>query len=472
MAFKNRIRLPLLLRNPQFPQERNIFTKANGEIVTLFVRSSKTYEVITDWLPEAIHERLAIALAHDTVSIEGRVYVGNVSLSAGYEIEYNNEVPSFLRGQAIFRVNVTPYDYSNDNCRTCDSVSQLQLQDDTLPDPLPENDSVEIDVFENDNICCYPFTAEIVTFNTTYLDSATISEDGIITLNAKEEIATASNVNLVTYRVTCQDGTYDEADVFGDTTGSIESCEPPTQLSYEHQYETQLSNEQENIYFTPSVSTPDSYEWQLFECSNLGTPIDTGTVTGSPIIIFPALTPGGCYVISIRSVCGEDNFSVYVTLEFTTPISAELCKELEVTANDGTFNRNAYDFSYMNCAGNIMNTTVVNLSTRRVCALTNESGIPVYFTADPEISYIVSGFCGGGNPILLRVGVDEGSVCSETQTTYYLNPPFHSLGLGVYVYQDSAMTMPVAASYVVSPGGTIYVTNGDGMITNLTGNSC
>lgn len=461
-----------MLRNPQFPQERNVFTKSNGEIVTLFVRVSKTYEAITDWLPEALHERLVIALAHDTVNVEGRVYVGHVSLNGNYEIEYNNEVPTFTRGQATFTVNVTPYDFSNDNCRTCDSASQVALEDDEFLYPLTEGQDTSINVLANDNVCCYPFTIEVVWFDTNYLDACTVDDDGELSIEVKEEITTSSNVKIATYRVTCEDGSYDEADVYANTSGSVESCEPVTNLEYEHQYETTLSNEQENIYFDESVSDPDHYEWQLFTCDNLGTPIDTGTTSSSPVIILPPLTPGQCYVIAIRAVCGEENYSDYATLEFTPPVSASLCKELEVSANDGTFNRNAYDFSYMNCAGVIQNTSVVNLSTRRVCALVNESGIPHYFTADPQVSYVVSGFCGGGNPIELRFGPDEGSVCGETPTTYYLTPPYNALAIGVIIYTDLNMTATIGSGYVISPGGTIYIVNSSGMVTGLTGNSC
>lgn len=472
MSFKNRIRLPFLLRNPQFPQERNVFTKANGEIVTLFVRVSKTYEGITDWLPEALHERLVMAFAHDTVTVEGRVYVGNVSLSGNYEIEYNNEVPTFTRGQANFRVNVTPYNFSNDNCRTCESIAQVELEDDTFTYPLTEGQNTSLNVFDNDNICCFPFTAEIVYFNTTYLDACTIGNDGELSIEVKDEIPTSANVKIATYRVTCEDGTYDEADVYANTSGTIESCEPPTNLVYEHQYETELSTEQENIYFDESISAPSEYEWELYECDNLGTPIDSGTTSSSPIIILPALTPGACYVIAIRSVCSEGVFSEYATLEFTIPVTASLCKELIVSANDGTFNRNAYDFSYMNCSGVIQNSSVVNLSTRRVCALVNESEIPYFFTADPEISYTVDGFCGSGFAFSLRFAESEGGVCGAVEGIYYLNPPFTSLALGVYVYTDAGMTTPVGAGYIASPGGTIYQTNASGMITNLTGNSC
>ncbi len=47
------------------------------------------------------------------------------------------------------------------------------------------------------------------------------------------------------------------------------------------------------------------------------------------------------------------------------------CIAFEVSADDGTINRVLYDFSYRNCAGSLINTTVANQQTRMVCALEN-----------------------------------------------------------------------------------------------------
>lgn len=76
MAFRNRFRLPLELRSPQFIDDQEKFIKANGEIVTLSAIVRKQYDVRTDYMPEKWHERLKIALAHDSVNIEDTRYFG------------------------------------------------------------------------------------------------------------------------------------------------------------------------------------------------------------------------------------------------------------------------------------------------------------------------------------------------------------------------------------------------------------
>ena len=54
------------------------------------------------------------------------------------------------------------------------------------------------------------------------------------------------------------------------------------------------------------------------------------------------------------------------------------CYFYDITGDDGTSNRDAFDFSYTNCDGTVINSTVVNTRTRRICAqvdsVTTESG--------------------------------------------------------------------------------------------------
>jgi hypothetical protein len=71
MSFLNRFRLPLKITRAQFPIAREVFTKSNGETVVLSAVISKTYQGETDFLPEKLHERIVVALSHDTVNIEG-----------------------------------------------------------------------------------------------------------------------------------------------------------------------------------------------------------------------------------------------------------------------------------------------------------------------------------------------------------------------------------------------------------------
>src|SRR5688572_11990655 len=115
MAFKNRVRLPIKLHKPQFPEETEEYRKANGVTVVLSVVIRKVYEGQTDSLPEKLHERLKIALRHDSVIIEGDKYVGAITQEGSYDIEWIDFLSKPI-AQAKFKANVTPFNASNSNC--------------------------------------------------------------------------------------------------------------------------------------------------------------------------------------------------------------------------------------------------------------------------------------------------------------------------------------------------------------------
>jgi hypothetical protein len=70
-----------------------------------------------------------------------------------------------------------------------------------------------------------------------------------------------------------------------------------------------------------------------------------------------------------------------------TPTSTSVCYTYEISADDGTSNRNAYDFTYTNCSGTIVNSSVVNLTTRTVCAKEDSISSPSpYVFADGPFS--------------------------------------------------------------------------------------
>src|ERR1700749_4669286 len=90
MRFSNRIRLPFKLHKPQFLEDANRYRKANGVTVTLSVVVRKVYEGLTDSIPEKLHERLKIALVHDSVQVEGDKYVGVITQEGDYQIEWQD----------------------------------------------------------------------------------------------------------------------------------------------------------------------------------------------------------------------------------------------------------------------------------------------------------------------------------------------------------------------------------------------
>lgn len=387
MAFKNRIRLPLYLRQPQFPQERNVFRKANGETVVLSMVNRKTYQVVTDYMDENMHQKLTIAMSHDNVTIEGDRYIGGVVLDGDYSISYPDFI-DFPLGQAQFQIQVTPYNESNNNCQTCEEATQLNCVDDTIGETLGDGGIGIVNVYENDSICCSPITAEIVSFNNTYVQSATIDQGtGDATIILKNPAPSLTNGVLARYRVTCPNGGYDEADIYGTIVGTEPSCEPPQNVV------VNAGEDSATVLFDPSPSAPTSYIWQLFDCDDLGTPIQSGDQADDSDILLSGLDPATCYIFRIYSDCPDIDSDV-VDVEFTTASPATLCGEFFVTADDGTTDRNSYSFTYMDCAGVMRNASVVNLSDRRICALTDAGNVPIYLvSSSPFISYIYNGPC-------------------------------------------------------------------------------
>lgn len=389
MPFSNRIRLPLYAKTPQFPTEANRFRLSNGESKTLSVTIRKNYNLVTDYMNQTMHQRLVIALNHDTVSIEGDRYVGGVTVDGEYEIAW----PDFLDyplGQAAVKIQVTPFNYTNDNCQTCEQASQLALVDDDAG-VIDEGAAGTINVFANDSICCFPIEAEITYYNTAYLDSATIDANGNVTLTVKNPVASVGSIVMATYRVTCPDGSYDEADVYASITGSEPACEQPSDFEPVVFGTSPISADIEwNSPAPPALG----YEWQLFEMQTPGTPVQTGTSADNTVTV-SGLEPGTDYGFYVRSICAEGEFSPYTEFLFLTPSSgSEDCGLFNVCANDGSMLLVFYAYSYMDCNGVIQNKTVLNLSCNGECMLMDEFNVPVYFeAADPAVTILYDSPC-------------------------------------------------------------------------------
>lgn len=386
--FKNRVRLPFYLKQPQWPTERSTFRKSDGTTKVLSVVVRNTYQGVTDQMSKEFHEKLVIALTHDDVTIEGDRLDSGVVLNSDYQVEWNDFLDNPL-GAASFQVEVTPYNVTNDNCQTCDEAAQLDLSDDSFPYALDEGEEVCLDAFANDSICCSPIVAEIVYYNPAFVESATINlyDSGQLCLVIKNPAPSGVDIKLATYRVTCPNGGYDEADVYGSIEGTVPVCQPPSALAYDG--ETGL------VTFTPSPSSPaDGYDFYVWSCDNLGEPVYTGNVANSPIDLGPALlAPGGCYIIGVISVCNQDvNYSEQVDLEFTVPGSETLCGMFGLENGDPFGENPVLNVSYMDCNGVIQNIAVRSL--RSVCMLTDSDGNYIYLEADnPGLTVMVQGPC-------------------------------------------------------------------------------
>lgn len=380
--FKNRVRLPFYITRPQFPTEANIFRLTNGQTKTASVIIKKTFEGETENLPAVIHERLVIALRHDDVTIEGYRYLGGVELDGDYDIDWNKFL-DYPLGKADFKVQVTPFNYSNDNCQTCEEISQIVCEDDDLG-TIGEDETHSVPVLDNDSICCSPVIISLVTYNTDYLDSCIISGNEII-IHTKSTLPDATDVVLATYRAQCPNGQYDEANIIADIDGSEPSaCLSPINIMLQDISETSAT-----ISWTqPSGAL--SYEWSLYLLSDLVTPIQTGTSdTADNNAILTGLTGGTQYRLYVRSVCDAGAYSDYVYIDFTTtqPPGNENCGQYELINNGIGF----ANVSYIDCNGNNQNIVIPTGQSRLICALQNSFADPVEIISEDnnvDISYI------------------------------------------------------------------------------------
>lgn len=391
--FKNRIRLPLYIKEPQFPTEANRFRLSNGASKTLSVTIRKTFSLITDYIGELAHQRLVVALNHDEVSIEGDKYVGGVTVDGDYDIQW----PDFLDyplGQANVKIQVTPFDMTNDNCATCEEASQLSLVDDEAGE-INEGEAVNVNAYDNDTICCFPITAEITWFDTGYLDSVTIvAATGVITLTAKDPAFTVGNIKMATYRVTCPDGSYDEADVYASISGSEPECEQPAGFEVPVISAPPSPFSVDIEWATPAAGA-DGYDWELYEVGN-PVLIDSGTNPDNTITI-TAPQPATEYIFYVRKVCTRSGsvYSAWGSVSFTTPANdVETCGLFGVSCDDHTVEPNVYYYSFMDCNGNIQTLAISNLEYKENCMLMSDPGIPVYFQGHSDyITYEYLSLC-------------------------------------------------------------------------------
>jgi len=389
-GFKNRVRLPMQLHSAQFPEERSTFRKANGEVKTMSVVIRKQYELETDFFPEKWHQRLKIALAHDSVSWEGERYFGDVAQDGDYTIEWPEGALHYPTAKAACKVQVTPFDATNSNCQSCQEATQLNLQDDQatgIYGDLQENHSYSVNTADNDSICCYPAVFSLVSFNSDYLSSASIDPNtGILSIHTKTGLASINSLVIARYRVTCPNGSYDEADVIANIDGSLPAdCLAPTGLLI-----NSISSSGAHAQWTEPVPG-STYYWELYKNSGpIGSPVQTGTVTDDEMTL-TGLDADSEYYFRVRRVCDVYSNSNYVATTFDTSVAVVSCGSYRLTnTGDQPFTVAVYK----DCEGN--NSTpqyIFYQNSLIVCALENSPGDPVLISASPNVTIEYLGSC-------------------------------------------------------------------------------
>lgn len=389
MAFRNRVRLPIKLHKPQFVEESDKYRKANGVSVVLSVVIRKIYEGLTDSLPEKLHERLKIALRHDSVIIEGDKYAGAIVQEGSYDIEWIDFLSKPI-AQAKFKAEVTPFNASNSNCGTCEEYAQVVAEDDDIGD-IPEGSFPAVDILQNDSICCSPVTISVVTYNTSFVNSVTVNPNNTITLEIKSPLPNTNSVILATYRIECPNGMYDEANIIA----NIEGTSPdPVCLAPTSPVEVSLDSDTSATFgwTAPSPVPSCGYHWEVRNAFSVvlasgDSATASATVTGLP-------SNANFLRFFVRSNCCslDSNYAGPVIFNLPPPSDTESCGEYSI---ENYFDvSNVHSFTYIDCNGDSQNGFVGAGVSRLICALQTSPGNPVQITPDDiYLSIVYVGLC-------------------------------------------------------------------------------
>lgn len=389
MSFTNRIRLPFKLHRPQFVEERDEYRKANGETKTLSVVIRKVYEGVTDDLPEKLHERLKIALAHDYVVVEGDRYVGIITQEGDYQIEWS-EFLSRPIAPAKFKANVTPYNATNSNCGTCEEYAQIVAVDDNVG-TLVEDTTYIVDVLANDDICCSPVTLSLITFDSTYLDSCIVNGDNEIEFHTKPLLPDVNGVVLVTYRAECDSGQFDEANIIGNINGTDPTpvCLAPTDpvlVSINSDTSASFS------WTAPSPAPACGYYWEVRTPFSVVVASGTEATTSVTVNGLPSNEDFLRFFVRADCCAGlESNFVGPVIFSLPPPSDTDSCGEYQL---DNTSLLQFRTATYLDCNGVEQNISVPPLTTRFICALQTSPGNPVSIaTSSGDLTVTYIGLC-------------------------------------------------------------------------------
>jgi hypothetical protein len=144
--------------------------------------------------------------------------------------------------------------------------------------------------------------------------------------------------------------------------------------------------EQNDMYYQVDINKTD-YSYQVYKYDGISRGTKSG-ITNTPIKFYER---GGGNCSTPSSTPTPTPTNTPTPTPTPTATSTPSCYLFVVSADDNTSNRgDSYDFSYVNCAGTTIDTSVTNLGERTVCARPG--------TITSESPYIIAG--------------DEGDSCS------------------------------------------------------------
>lgn len=234
---------------------------------------------------------------------------------------------------------------------------------------------------------CSPAVWSITSINPLYVVSADISQTGVISFVLKTPAATATSVFLATYRVTCPNGGYDEADVYADITGSQEACSMPENVVLD----SPVTSTTAIITWDENGSPSDGYYWELRDANNLGAIVVSNTTPlGFPQANLSGLTPCTDYILFVKAVCASGvSESPFAQFAFTTECPSAGCGLYQLDYDNGMPETESFrNIFYKDCAGNSQVVSVFNTVPRFICAIENAPGDPVQIVGSATVTYI------------------------------------------------------------------------------------
>lgn len=171
------------------------------------------------------------------------------------------------------------------------------LENDHFEQTLEGNQNYTINVAANDIVYCLPHTYSIFLTNSLFVDSATITPIGQLSITLKSNVPPGTNVALVTYKVTCANGQYKTAIVTGNVEGEEPQCENPQNV-----IANSLAPE---TMFVQWDEVPGAASY-LVRITNISTNMFQEFVGTSPLVVS---VPAGEYEVQVFTNCGSE-FSI------------------------------------------------------------------------------------------------------------------------------------------------------------------
>jgi hypothetical protein len=182
---KNRVRLPVYLTRPTYPDDEEIHRNSAGLVRIRKSQVRKLYEFVTDQFPNWAVESLRAVFMHDFVFIEANSavpqvmnYEGQIVKEGSFEpiyVDYKN----FPLATVNLKVNAVDYNLQKNNCGLCGDYSSAITTTDYFLSPVGPSATYIIDLGPLfDAGCCAPVSFVIDHYQTNYIANIFLNISG------------------------------------------------------------------------------------------------------------------------------------------------------------------------------------------------------------------------------------------------------------------------------------------------------